>query len=243
MQLKLNVKRCLILLSVLLIFFNSNSQSEMKALYLIPGQGSDYRIFKHFEFENYDTVHIKYTVPDKNVCMNEYARELSKQIDTSERFSIIGVSLGGMLAVEMSEFMDPEEVIIISSAKNRNELPFRYKFMKKIPLNKMFGGSFLNSVAPLAQIIVEPDSRFERKLCKSMLKGKDEFFMKHSVDMIINWDRTDNKSKIIHIHGNNDHTIPIKNIKGNAVVIEAGSHMMTLIKGPEICKLIQTIIE
>ena len=184
-----------------------------KILYLIPGQGSDYRIYKYFKFENYDTVHIKYIIPNENESMKSYAHKLSKQIDTSKTFSIIGVSLGGMLAVEMSEFLNPEEVIIISSAKNRNELPFRYKFMKKIPLNRLFEGDFLRTVAPTAQIIVEPDSRKERETCKSMLKNKNELFMKRSVNMIINWERYSNNSKIIHIHGNNDHTIPVRNLK------------------------------
>ena len=136
-----------------------------------------------------------------------------------------------MIAVEMSEFLNPEELIIISSAKNLHELPFRYKFMKKVPLNKLFEGSFLRAVAPTAQIIVEPDSKKERELCKSMLKNKDVLFMKRSVDMIINWEREDNNSEIIHIHGDNDHSIPIRNVKQVTFKIENGSHMMALTKG------------
>ena len=148
-----------------------------------------------------------------------------------------------MLCVEMSEFLEPEEVIIISSAKNRNELPYRYKFMKDIPLNNMFDGRFFRAVAPTAQLIVEPDSKNERELCMSMLKNKNEFFMKRSVNMIINWERDKCSSEIIHIHGDNDHTIPIKNIKNLSYSVKNGSHMMTLTKGEEISEIIQTYIE
>ncbi|NOZ34677.1 MAG: alpha/beta hydrolase [Chlorobi bacterium] len=234
----MNPKKLILFLFLLCLFENCFSQQTKKTIYLIPGQGSDYRIYKYFKFQEYDTVHIHYIIPDKNETMKSYAHQLAKQIDTSGTYSIIGVSLGGMIAVEMSEFLHPEKVIIISSAENRNELPFRYRFMKTIPLNKMFGGNFLRSVAPLVQIIVEPDSKKERKTCKSMLQNKNSIFMKRSVNMIINWNRTDNNTKIIHIHGNKDHTIPLKNVKNVNYVVKNGSHMMTLTKG----KLLQNII-
>lgn len=54
--------------------------------------------------------------------------------------------------------------------------------------------------------------------------------MKYSVNMIINWVRTSNNTEIIHIHGDNDYTIPLKNIKHPDYIVKGGSHMMTLTK-------------
>ncbi len=232
-----------ILYLLIFISFSGISQEAKKTIYLIPGQGSDYRIYKYFKFQNYDTVHIHYIIHGKDETMKSYAYKLAAQIDTTIRYSIIGVSLGGMLAVEMSEFLHPEEVIIISSAENRNELPFRYRFMKKVPLNKLFGGNFLKTLAPLAQIIVEPDSKNERKTCKAMLKSKNKIFMKRSVDMIINWDRKSNNTDIIHIHGDNDHTIPIRNIKHPDFIVKNGSHMMTLTKGKVLKEIVKSYLK
>lgn len=223
----------------LILSLKGIAQDNKKTLYLIPGQGSDYRIYKYFKFQDYDTVNIHYTVPEKNETMQSYAHKLAKQIDTSLIYSIIGVSLGGMLAVEMFEFLHPEKVIIISSAENRFELPFRYRFMKTVPLNKIFGGNFLRKTAPFAQQIVEPDSKNERAICKAMLKSKNKRFMKYSVNMIINWVRTSNNTEIIHIHGDNDHTIPLRNIKHPDYIVKGGSHMMTLTKG----ELIKSIVK
>ncbi len=70
-----------------------------------------------------------------------------------------------------------------------------------------------------------------------MLKSKDKIYMKRAVDMIINWQRDLYDSSIIHIHGEDDHTIPIKNVKAT-ITIEGGSHMMTLTRGEEIGVLI-----
>lgn len=172
----------------LLISRISYSQIPKEKIYLIPGQGSDYRIYKHFRFNNFDTIHIHY---------------------------------------------------IISSAKNRNELPLRYRFMKKIPINKLFGGMFLRAVTPLVQLIVEPDSKNERETCKAMLKNKNKIFMKRSVNMIVNWKRRSSRTKIFHIHGNKDHTIPIRNIKNINIIVKNGSHMMTITRGQEITSIIR----
>ncbi len=231
-----------LLIPFLLIFGQTNAQNR-KTIYLIPGQGSDYRIYKYFKFSDFDTVHIHYIIPEKDETMKSYAYSLANQIDTSRRYSIVGVSLGGMLAVEMSEFLHPEEVIIISSAENRTELPFRYRFMKTLPLNKLFGGNFLHKAAPLAQIVVEPDSKTERAICKSMLENKNKIFMKRSVNMIVNWERKTNDTKIIHIHGDTDHTIPLRNIKNPDYIVKTGSHMMTLTKGTELQKIVKSYLK
>ena len=226
----------------LVIFSNIIAQNSKPKLYIIPGQGSDYRIFKYFKFDNFDTVNIKYIIPDRHETMQTYAHKLATQIDTSSEYSIIGVSLGGMLAVEMSEFLNPKKVIIISSAKNRTELPFRYKFMRYFPINKIFGGFFIKTMAPIAQKIVEPDSKNNRETFKAMLKSKNKKFMKRSVNMIINWKRKTNTKNIIHIHGDSDHTIPLRNIKNPNYIIKNGSHMMTLTQGPIIIKIVNKFL-
>ncbi len=87
---------------ILLTIFSSYttfSQLKENTIYLIPGQGSDYRIYKYFKLQNIDTVHIHFVIPNKNEKMKSYAQRLSKQIDTSKTFSIIGVSLVGYACV------------------------------------------------------------------------------------------------------------------------------------------------
>jgi hypothetical protein len=56
--------------------------------------------------------------------------------------------------------------------------------------------------------------------------------------MIIRWKRTSNVKTIVHIHGTNDHTIPIRNVKNPNYIIENGSHMMTLTRANEISTLL-----
>ncbi len=48
------------------------SSSTDTIIYLLPGQGADYRLFKYIEFP-YDTVHLAFPVPGKNTTLREYA--------------------------------------------------------------------------------------------------------------------------------------------------------------------------
>ena len=89
-------------------------------IYLIPGQGSDFRLFQDLKFDSSFSIHqIKYSLPSKKATIHEFAIELSAQIDTSKPFILIGISIGGMLATEVSTFLNPVQTIIMSSAKSR----------------------------------------------------------------------------------------------------------------------------
>lgn len=232
------------MLILLISMYNSVAQNttEKKIVYLFPGQGSDHRAFKNFNVENCDTLCIKYMEPFRRETMAEYAQRLSSQIDTSRRYSFVGVSLGGMFSVELSKILKPEEVIIISSAKCRKELPHRYRFMRILPLYKIFGARLMLKSTFIVQPIVEPDSRKVRETCKAMLKDKNPKFLKRTIQMIVKWENKDCDSSIVHIHGTKDNTISYKRIK-NPITIEDGSHMMIMTRTKEIIKIVNAKIK
>jgi len=229
----------------LLIQFTLKSQVEtddkMK-VYLIPGQGADYKLFSQLKLDDkYDTVFIHFTTPPKKCDLRAYAEILLDQIDTSENFILIGVSIGGMIAVEMTELVKPMQTIVMSSAKCRQELPHRYRFMRVLPLNKLVPKSLYKIGAQIAQPLVEPDRKVGKEVFKAMLKAKSSKFFKRTANMIVNWKRKTYPEGIIHIHGNNDHTIPLRKVKANYVV-ENGSHMMVYTKGDEISTLLNKVL-
>lgn len=230
--------------SFLFFFLLTNlSYSHIKTLvYLFPGQGSDERIFSKIDLDtNFIIINVIYPIPEKGVTLNEYAHVISKQIDTTQHYIFIGVSLGGMICSELADFLKPEKIIIISSAKCCKELPFRYNFQKTIPLNKIIPKKLIKLGALILQPIVEPDRNKNKATFKSMLGNKDPRYLKRTANMIINWNKENYDSNIIHIHGTEDHTIPFCNVKAN-YEIKKGSHMMTLTRGDEINNLIRLIL-
>ncbi|MEW6468943.1 MAG: alpha/beta hydrolase [Bacteroidota bacterium] len=211
-------------------------------LYLLPGHGSDHRVFSKLNLEKFDTVHIRYPVPFPDESMRDYALRISWQIDASRPFSILGVSLGGMLAAELNDMLRPFRVILVSSASCRQELPRRYTFMDKVPFDRIPTGNFYKMSARYAQKLVEPDRNGEGALFDSMLNAKQALFLKRASRMIIAWERSKPKSpNLVHIHGSSDNTLPIKNIKADHV-INGGSHMMILTEAGKISDLLHNIL-
>lgn len=211
-------------------------------VYLFPGQGADGRLFKHLEVPSgYDTVHISYPVPEKHETMAEYACRFIEEIDHSTPYILMGVSLGGMICTELTDTIAPLKTIVISSAKTTCELPDRYTFQQHLHLNRIIPKGMTKGGARVLQGIVEPDRKHDKETFVEMLKAKDPLYLKRTVDMIINWERTTYSDKIVHIHGEKDHTIPIKNIQYDYLV-EDGSHMMIITRAGEINLIIAKIL-
>ncbi|MEN8249404.1 MAG: alpha/beta hydrolase [Bacteroidota bacterium] len=232
---------------IILLIFSVNpanlfAQEDKTLVYLVPGQGADYRLYKNLELDSSFLIrNINHIIPEKGWSMRDYAETLSQQIDTTRKFIIIGVSFGGMLATEMNEFLRPAKTIIISSAKSQDELPWHYTFQKKIPIYKIVPGSVSKLGAMVLQPLVEPASKQDKETFRAMLKDKNPDYMKRTIAMIIEWDKENYNEDIIHIHGEKDHTLPVRNVKYN-YLIEEGSHMIVLTKGEEISELVNGIL-
>lgn len=218
----------------------AGSSNTDTLIYLLPGQGADYRLFRNIEFP-YDTVHLEFPIPAKNITLGEYAHGFIPRIDQARPFFLIGVSLGGMICSELADTLKPLKIIVISSAKCRKELPGRYRFQKTIPLNKMIPKGMTKWGARVLAPIVEPARRQDQETFRSMIDAKDPAYLKRTVDMVINWGKESYDSTIIHIHGDQDHTLPHRNVSYDHLV-ENGTHMMVYIRGDEISKLINKIL-
>lgn len=224
------------------VIFTEIRATDNISVYLFPGQGSDYRIFGDLSWnKKYDLAYMTLPTPDKGESMKEYALRFVPLIDTTEKFILIGVSMGGMICAELADVLNPKKTILISSAKTRNELPGRYTFNKYLKLNKIMPSKTVRKWAIFLQPVVEPDSKND-DLFIHMLSSKDPVYLKRTIDMIINWERTEYNSQILHIHGSNDNTIPIKNVETD-YIIEEGSHMMVLTRAKEITAILEGILK
>ena len=211
-------------------------------VYLFPGQGSDSALFSELHFDSRFRLHyITLPTPEKKANMKDYALEVMDHIDTGRYPVLIGTSLGGMVCVEIADIIECRKVIIISSAKMRIELPFHYRFQRYVPLNKLVPKKLMKLGALILQPIVETDRNKKKEVFKRMLGSKDPMYIKRTVNLIIHWDRTGYNPTIIHIHGDRDHTIPLKHVKAD-YIIKGGSHMMTLTRAADISALLDQLL-
>ncbi len=82
----------------------------------------------------------------------------------------------------------------------------------------------------------------EKQLLRDILKDTDPAFFKWAINEIIHWENETMPAHSIHIHGNKDRIIPIKNVKAD-YVIEGGGHLMTVNKAAEVEHIIRSVFK
>jgi pimeloyl-ACP methyl ester carboxylesterase len=216
---------------------------KIQKIYLLHGLAADARLFKNLELDStYQLYPILLDVPLKNETMQTYAQRISQQIDTTQPFALIGVSFGGMVCTELSQLIPAQKVILIASAGCRSELPKRYSRMNNFPIYKIVPGSFMKWSSFIVQPLFERDRQKEKITFNAMLRDKNPKFLKNATRLIVTWDRKEKPQNLLHVHGNNDHTIPLKNVKAD-YIIENGSHLMVLTRGKELSPLLNRLLK
>jgi len=209
----------------------------MSKIYIFSGLGVDRRVFDNIDFGNLDIEFVDWIVPLKNESLENYAERISRKI-TAENPILIGLSFGGMVAVEISKIIKTEKIILIASAKNRFELPRFNRFSGKLKLNKLIPKSVFKRQNFITNWLFGIESEADKKLLKNILKDTDQTFFAWAINEIVNWKNEAIPENLIHIHGNKDRIIPFKNVKAD-FVIEGGGHFMTVNKSKEIEKIIK----
>jgi hypothetical protein len=208
----------------------------MNNIYILSGLGVDERVFKFIDFGSNKIHFIKWIQPLTNESIDNYSKRLLVQIN-SPRPILIGLSFGGMMAVEISKHIETSKIILISSAKTRKELPFYFRWIGLLRIHKINPISFLKQSNFLTSWFFGTDSINERKLLRIILKETDSAFLKWAIDKILSWKNDFIPKSVFHIHGNSDKILPIQFVRYDSK-IDKGGHLMILNKAATISKLL-----
>lgn len=210
-----------------------------KHIYFVPGTAANSKIFDRIKLDDqkYEMHFLTWHIPSsKNQSIESYASELCQQV-THKNPILIGVSFGGIMVQEMSKIIDFEKLVIISSIKNKYELPKGLKIIKKL---KLYTLAPTRIIAPLEQLLTLSFGKKAKKQIEAYrmyLSQRDATYLKWSIQKVLFWDQEKSISNIIHIHGTKDFIFPIESIE-NCISIEKGSHAMILTKAQKINKIL-----
>ncbi|RBQ09105.1 alpha/beta fold hydrolase [Pedobacter miscanthi] len=211
--------------------------------YFISGLGADKRIFSKLKLnEKINIIHVDWISPVKDESLAAYAERLSSIIDQSQPFALVGVSFGGMIAVEIAKVLNPVSTIIISSTMLRNHLPALYHFAGRLGILKFILAKLLKSSNKLTQnYYFGTKSSSEKTLLSKIIKDTDPFFLKWAIGSILSWRNKTIPERIYHIHGTSDKILYSKIAKPD-FVIHNGTHFMVYQNAKEISGIIEKII-
>lgn len=212
----------------------------MKKLYLFSGLGADYRVLQDLDFAGYEVTFIEWIKPFENESIEDYALRLMVQIRV-EKPVLIGLSFGGIMAIEVGKLIQTEQIILIASAKTKHEIPFYYRFAGSLKLNKLLPVNLLKQPNFISDWFFGVKSKKDKDLLACILHDTKADFLKWAIDKIVNWQSVSILSNIKHIHGTSDRILPYKFVSAD-VTIFSGGHFMTTNRAEELTLKIRELL-
>jgi pimeloyl-ACP methyl ester carboxylesterase len=211
----------------------------MKHIYFISGFGADERVFGKIDFGNNEVHFIPWKIPEKHESILSYAGRMSVEISHPNPI-LIGLSFGGMMAIEIAKLLPVEKVILVSSICCRKELPFYMKVTSALNLNRLIPMKPYLILERLENYNLGVENKEQKKLLKEYRTNLNLQYSNWAIDQVVNWKNQWLPSNYIHIHGTKDHIFPVKDIKHPDYVIKNAGHLLLINNADEVNKIFKS---
>ena len=176
--------------------------------FVLPGMGANNGMFKGPWRNLEDTVFLDWPKSSKAQSIHDLAIEFIQKSDISKGDSVIGTSLGGIVASEISNHLALDHLILIGSATAKEEISGLLRILS--PWIDMAPLSFLQQSAgviplELSSMFATSDIQFMRRMCKAIFR----------------WNGHHSGVRPFRIHGLKDSVIPLAQTVD--VVIDGGN--------------------
>lgn len=208
----------------------------MKELFLFSGLGADKRVYEYLDLSAYKVNHVDWIDPLPNESIEQYAGRLSEKIGKNNPI-LVGVSFGGMVAIEIAKQIPVEKIILISSAKSKKDIPApRFDFMRKLQLHRFIPTRLVKNPNRIVFWFFGVEKKWEKDLLRAIMCDTNVAFFRWAIDRIVNWGNETVLDNAIHIHGTKDRLIPFTTADYK---IEGGGHLMIINRAEEIEEIIR----
>ena len=216
--------------------------TQKPIIYCIPGLGLDHRLFEKLSISGVELKYIDYIEPLSDEPIAGYAKRLSEKIEDTT-FSILGMSLGGILAVEISRIKKVESLFLISTVKNKSEVPNIFKYMDLLPTKNKIASKLAIDASVAFKPYYDKSDAAGNKLFDAMIRSASVELLAWGIQEIANWKFNEEiNCPFYHVHGTADLIFPIKNID-KAETVKGATHYMLYNNDDDISKRIEARIE
>lgn len=192
-----------------------------KHVYLISGMGADERIFRHLSFPEEYTVHyLDWLTPGPQETFPAYAARMAARIE-HEDVTLLGVSFGGMLSVEIARQRPVQKVILISSIKSTGEKPPYLAWVRKtglLHLLRLPDSLIFTRRKGLVKLFLNAETAEEQELLADYMNKTAYGYLRWGIRTVVNWQNDFIPSSLVHIHGGRDRTFPSRLIKADYII-------------------------
>jgi pimeloyl-ACP methyl ester carboxylesterase len=202
-------------------------------VYFISGLAADKRVFRHIRLpEKFEAIFLEWLKPGEKESLEAYSLRMAEQVETNEPFYILGLSLGGMIAAEIARAFPKGKLILVASIPHPGHLPNYYRWMQKAQLHKLVPVQLIKTSVYLRRYFTT-ESAEDKAMLRSMIRDADPWFIRWSLNAVLQWKGSDELKVAIHIHGTNDVVLPVRYTQPTNI-IQKGSHLMIMDRASEI---------
>jgi pimeloyl-ACP methyl ester carboxylesterase len=210
--------------------------AEQKTIYLFSGLGADSTIFMNLKLPGYHKVYISWIPALPNESLTQYAGRIKSQITVKNPY-IIGLSFGGIIAVEVSRQIAVKKMVLISSVRTKDELNKVQFFFIRLGLYRIIPGSLIKRTNFLTYRYFGARSVNDKNALTHLLQETDVSFFRWALKSIAHWNNKEAPERTIQIHGTADRVI-VSRLVHPDYRIKGGGHLMVFNRADSISKII-----
>ncbi len=186
---------------------------------------------------------LPWLTPLKNETIHQYANRMSGGI-ADENPILLGLSFGGMMAIEISKLINTQQVILVSSIQSFTEMPWWMKLAGKLRLNRLLPLRPYKILEPIQNNRMGVETNEDIEMITNYRKNISPVYLHWAINEILNWQNNWQPPNIDHIHGGTDKIFPLKNLSPahQTHVIKDGGHFMVFNRAGEVSNAIQNIL-
>jgi pimeloyl-ACP methyl ester carboxylesterase len=211
--------------------------------YFISGLGADARIFANVRLPAHVAIHhVPWLEPEKNEPLQAYCRRMALGLRTDEPFILVGLSFGGLVAIEWNRFLRPAFTFILSSVTTDKDFPWTFRLIKAFGLQRVSPSLLKKIPSPLYNWIFGAYLPEEKRMLRSFLREVTPSYLSWSMNAVLTWRNPARPPKLLHLHGSEDRIFPRHSTHAD-VWIEHTGHFMAYDHADEVNKVMALHLE
>lgn len=206
--------------------------------YLIPGLGADERVFQRLQPLLHGPSQVLPWLPPESddEPLPHYAARMAEAIPADATGWLVGVSFGGVVALEMQRLRPGLRVVLISSLPNAGGLPLLLRLVRASGLHRLVPPQWLKLFPRAGQLYFGVRNGAEYRLFRQILDDMEPHYTRWAISSLLHWNSA-GVVPAVQLLGTHDRVFP----PGSRSVdyrISGGGHFMILSHAAEIARIL-----
>ena len=206
--------------------------------YLIPGLGADERVFQRLQPLLHGGTQVLPWLPPvaDDEPLPHYAARMAAAVPADATGWLVGVSFGGVVALEMQRLRPGLRVVLISSLPDAQSLPPLLRLVRASGLYRLVPPQWLKLFPRAGQLYFGVRNGTEYRLFRRILLDMEPRYTRWAISSLLHWDST-GVAPAVQLLGTRDRVFP----PGRRSIdyrIRGGGHFMVLSHAAEIARIL-----